>query len=138
MKTAGPYAGVAVLVPCYNEELTVAKVVGDFTRVLPGGEKLGAYHAAEIGYVFGNRMAWLPHEPVDDTLSDAMAGYWTQFAATGNPNRNGLPEWPAYAATTDQHLELGSEVKVGSGLVHEACDVVDQGLRAQWQTGGTK
>ena len=109
-----------------------------FTRVLPGGEKLGAYHAAEIGYVFGNRMAWLPHEPVDDTLSDAMASYWTQFAATGNPNRAGLPEWPAYAATTDQHLELGSEVEVGSGLVHEACDVVDQGLRAQWQTGGTK
>lgn len=28
-------AGVAVLIPCYNEELTVGKVVDDFRRVLP-------------------------------------------------------------------------------------------------------
>jgi para-nitrobenzyl esterase len=109
-----------------------------FTRVLPGGEKLGAYHAAEIGYVFGNRMAWLPHEAVDDKLSDVMGRYWTQFAATGNPNGSGLPEWPAYTMKTDQHLELGSDVKVGSGLLREPCDVFEQGLRAQWQTGGTR
>jgi len=37
---AGPFAGVAVLVPCYNEELTVAKVVADFTQALPGAEIL--------------------------------------------------------------------------------------------------
>ena len=33
-----PYAGVAVLVPCYNEELTVAKVVTDFAQALPGAQ----------------------------------------------------------------------------------------------------
>ena len=37
---AAPFAGVAVLVPCYNEELTVAKVVADFTQALPGAEIL--------------------------------------------------------------------------------------------------
>ena len=26
---------IAVLIPCYNEEKTVAKVVSDFRRVLP-------------------------------------------------------------------------------------------------------
>jgi glycosyltransferase involved in cell wall biosynthesis len=35
---AGPYADVAVVVPCCNEELTVAKVVADFTRALPGAQ----------------------------------------------------------------------------------------------------
>jgi para-nitrobenzyl esterase len=38
-----------------------------------------------------------------------MLGYWTQFAATGNPNAPGdagAPAWPSYAATTDQYLEL--------------------------------
>ena len=29
---------VAVLIPCYNEELTVAKVVSDFRAVLPEAE----------------------------------------------------------------------------------------------------
>ena len=33
-----PYAGVAVLVPCYNEELTVAKVVTDFAQAVPGAQ----------------------------------------------------------------------------------------------------
>jgi glycosyltransferase involved in cell wall biosynthesis len=37
-KSAGAYVGVAVLVPCYNEELTVKKVVGDFARALPGAQ----------------------------------------------------------------------------------------------------
>ena len=41
-----------------------------------------------------------------------MLGYWTQFAATGNPNAPGnaadagTPAWPSYAATTDQYMEL--------------------------------
>ena len=30
------YSNVAVLVPCYNEAVTIAKVVDDFRRVLPG------------------------------------------------------------------------------------------------------
>ena len=34
--TAGAHPSVAVLVPCFNEEATVAKVVEDFRRALPG------------------------------------------------------------------------------------------------------
>jgi glycosyltransferase involved in cell wall biosynthesis len=37
-QSAGPYADVAVVVPCYNEQLTVAKVVTDFTQALPGAQ----------------------------------------------------------------------------------------------------
>jgi glycosyltransferase involved in cell wall biosynthesis len=39
-QSAGPYADVAVVVPCYNEQLTVAKVVADFTQALPGAQIL--------------------------------------------------------------------------------------------------
>lgn len=39
-RVTGPFTGVAVLVPCYNEALTVAKVVADFARALPGAEIL--------------------------------------------------------------------------------------------------
>jgi carboxylesterase type B len=38
-----------------------------------------------------------------------MLGYWTTFAATGNPNREtegGAPAWPAYASASDQYLEI--------------------------------
>ena len=102
-----------------------------FTRVLPGGESLGAYHSAEIGYVFGTKESWLPLEPVDHELSESMARFWVQFAATGNPNVAGLPEWLPYDQATDRHLELGNTIAAGAGLTRETCDLVQLGLRAQ-------
>ncbi len=30
-----------------------------------------------------------------------MTGYWTQFAATGDPNGGTNPHWPIFAATAD-------------------------------------
>ncbi len=27
-------------------------------------------------------------------MSEAMASYWVNFVKTGNPNGNGLPNWP--------------------------------------------
>jgi para-nitrobenzyl esterase len=102
-----------------------------FTRVMPGGESLGAYHAAEIGYVFGNRESWLPVQPEDEALSERMMQYWTQFAATGNPNRPGLPEWPQHDATADRYLDLGTDVTAKSALQRDACDLVQNVLRAQ-------
>lgn len=33
-----PPGSVAVLIPCYNEEVTIGKVIDDFRRVLPGAE----------------------------------------------------------------------------------------------------
>ena len=39
-KALGQYPGVAVIVPCYNEEMTVGKVVGEFARALPGAQIL--------------------------------------------------------------------------------------------------
>ena len=102
-----------------------------FTRVLPGGEALGAYHSAEIGYVFGTKESWLPLEPVDATLSDAMATYWVQFATKGDPNAPSLPAWPVYEQTSDRHLELGRVIAPSEGLTRDACDLVQTALRAQ-------
>lgn len=99
-----------------------------FTRVPPGATQLGAFHALEIGYVFGNLVPILPtpdpetyFDDTDRALSETMMRYWTQFAANGDPNQKELPPWPAYDAKTDQYLELGDNVQVKSGLCTEAC-----------------
>ncbi|MEE8528005.1 MAG: carboxylesterase family protein, partial [Gammaproteobacteria bacterium] len=85
-----------------------------FTRQRPGpgGEKLGAYHGTEIPYVFGTHDAWLPTEPIDEQLTDAVMDYWVRFARSGDPNVPGRPEWPLYRAEKPAVLELGEQIHV--------------------------
>lgn len=99
-----------------------------FTRV-PLGNPLGAFHSVEIPYVFGNAGLFTSLgglEQADYDLSAAMMGYWTRFAATGDPNGGGAPAWPKYQADTDQHLELGDAIRTGAGLYRQACDLADK------------
>ena len=56
------------------------------------GGLVGAAHTTELSYLFNQ-------DPLTDTqrqLSDVMIGYWTNFAARGDPNGKGLANWPAY------------------------------------------
>jgi len=68
----------------------------------------GAFHSDEISYVFGT-LALRPGavwRPTDWVLSEKMGEYWTNFAKTGNPNGEGLVQWPEYKAQdwTVMHL----------------------------------
>jgi para-nitrobenzyl esterase len=77
------------------------------------GEAHGAYHSAEIEFVFGN-LAFkdLPWRPQDKALSDLMSTYWSNFAKTGDLNGPSLPHWPAYNAEASypvMHLDASSQ-----------------------------
>ena len=106
-----------------------------FTRVPPAADadRYGAYHTAEIPYVFNNLGGggryWFANRDYDDTdrqLSDVMASYWVNFAATGNPNGDGLPEWPAYTRTDESAMELGDVVQVRQGVRAERLDFFER------------
>lgn len=85
-----------------------------FSRDLPGedlkapnGSPImpGAFHSSELWYVFGTLdKCWRPMEKGDYELSERMVSYWTNFAKTGNPNGEGLPEWKPCTGS-DNHIQ---------------------------------
>jgi len=63
------------------------------------GGKLGAPHTSEIPFVWDNTdipKVMTTGSPAEKVLAAKMSGAWIQFAKTGNPNHDDLPNWPAY------------------------------------------
>jgi len=101
-----------------------------FAQVPPtqGGKSFGAHHAAELPYVFGEMTpsADAPWRDEDRKVSELMMGYWTQFAATGDPNKPGLPAWPAFDKKNDVYLTLAPTPKTGTGLNRDGAALFDR------------
>jgi para-nitrobenzyl esterase len=66
---------------------------------------LGAFHGAEVQYLFDVGF-FFEFTPAQQQLSQAMVDYWTNFAATGDPNGGSLPTWSPYDPISDQFQSL--------------------------------
>lgn len=74
----------------------------------------GASHASEIQYLFpfaspsgvGLNLPQTPLDANQQKLSERMVGYWTEFAKSGDPNREGQPHWPRFHRDRQVMLSL--------------------------------
>ena len=106
-----------------------------FTRVPPSrNQTIGAYHAAEISFVFDSHLPLVKLNESDRKLTDRMVSYWTNFAKTGNPNGERLPEWPATSPEGDVWMELGPSPKPIEGLRARKLDILEEALRQRIDT----
>lgn len=97
----------------------------------PAGDKngvLGAFHAMEIGYVFGADFLCPLTTEADANLSNAMMSYWVNFAAKGDPNGPGLPDWQTYNSNADQWMELSETVGMAGVERASKYNVVMKGI----------
>jgi para-nitrobenzyl esterase len=108
--------------------------VGDDTA----SRRRGAYHSAEITFVFGRPrpiLATAGRAAYDSTLADAMSDYWVAFATRGDPNgppaAGRRPRWPAYDRAADVALELGPEIAPRPALRRAVYDSLDRAARAR-------
>jgi para-nitrobenzyl esterase len=105
----------------------------EFARAAPGREAAGAAHGTEVPYVFGNldRIANPPHyDATDRQVASAMQTYWTNFAKTGDPNGEGLPNWPKFDPAQRAYLEFTAEGPVArAGLRRQFCDLYTDNLK---------
>lgn len=111
-----------------------------FTRVGDdsASRRRGAYHSAEITFVFGRPrplLASAGRTAYDSTLAEAMSDYWVAFATSGDPNgppaAGRWPRWPAYTAAGDSTMELGAEIAPRVGVRRTVYDSLDAIGRAR-------
>jgi para-nitrobenzyl esterase len=78
------------------------------------GKDLGAYHGAELAYVFGNFVPpeW-PWAETDRKLAQTVSQYWVNFATNGDPNAPGLPQWPAFDPNASSVLYIDKTITPG-------------------------
>ncbi len=101
-----------------------------FARPYRGGstllESFGAFHGAELPYVFGDLdISGYDPPPEEEALSSAMGAAWAMLAGSGRPGAvEGVP-WPQYATGDDPFLMLDVPVSAQDGVRTEQCDFWD-------------
>jgi para-nitrobenzyl esterase len=56
----------------------------------------GAFHAAEVPYLFPDQRFLADSTPAQRRLSEQMLRYWANFAHAADPNGPDLPPWPPF------------------------------------------
>jgi len=104
---------------------------------------VGAGHAVEIPFVFGNldlggmgQYVFDPdRRPAADALSEAMMGYWAEFARTGNPGRGtggDQPRWLPWDVSSDDGVRmLILDTPADGGLRMSTESVTREGVLAE-------
>jgi carboxylesterase 2 len=81
-----------------------------------------ADHGSEVYFVLGNilKMDGPALASIEDIhLCHLLMKYWVNFATSGNPNGDGLTNWPQYSEQTKQHMTLKLPLVASSHLKQE-------------------
>ncbi len=99
-----------------------------------------APHGSEMPYVF-RHLDQIPatlYTDEDRKLSETMATYWTNFAKKGNPNGEGLPQWPVFKAREPTVMYLDSTPHTGPVPNLDKLTVLDEYFAWKRASGRTQ
>lgn len=99
----------------------------------PGRRGAGAYHSGDLAYAFANvGLVGIDWDDRDRELSEQISQYWVNFATTGNPNGEGVPEWPKYDRATEPAMHFATDGTAATSKVRETkLDLFDRSYQVQ-------
>ena len=90
----------------------------------------GSPHGQDVPYVFMTLDPGSPNTTKTDLeLSESIGTYWTNFAKYGDPNGEGVPEWPVFSEETPDVMYLGPTPHVGPVPSAESLEILDSYFR---------
>lgn len=98
---------------------------------LSSERELGAFHSAEIQFVFGHpaELGRRSFRGPEVGIGDAMSAYWTAFATDADPADAGGVRWPAFEPdASDEHLIIDADVRIGTGADRDVCELFEAAL----------
>ncbi len=105
-----------------------------WNRVPPGkNQTIGAFHSAELPFVFDTSEPILGYSDEDKLLTAQMVSYWTNFAKSGNPNGESVPNWPQYGGANWLAMEAntGMKTRVVQNWRGDKLDALSEGLETK-------
>ena len=108
-----------------------------FSRIPPSKKQtIGAFHSAEIPFVFDSTVKTLGLTDDDTALTEHMVSYWTNFAKSANPNggagKETIPHWPQYGGENWMHFSGNTgrpAAKVETHIRADKRSALDEGLQ---------
>ena len=88
---------------------------------------LRSLHCLELPFVFNNierhrSITGGGHEAM--ILGDTMSSAWINFAKTGNPNTESLPEWEPYTTNNESLMIFDKTCELKKGHDKELMDII--------------
>ena len=90
-------------------------------------EWIGSPHGAEVAPMFGNFLS--PVGPKDDETRKVGAMFrsaFVEFAKTGSPGGEGIPEWPEYTEANDTWMVFGSAPVTRRNVLRGRLDLIEK------------
>lgn len=103
----------------------------------------GSVHGNELNFCFNTLNLSKNELPVvteaDRKLADVMSSVWAQFAHTGNPNIEALPEWLPYSAENGETMVFDHKIQLWHNHDRKLMEIVNRNcfkLLEEWKGKG--
>jgi len=94
-----------------------------FDKIRDGvkSKEMGAYHGAELPYIFNTHDDWLPTSSRDIFITKSIQDYWINFISSGNPNSGNI-EWKKFKSTKSNVLSFDNEISMKTSQAVQVCN----------------
>lgn len=116
--------------PVYSYYFSYTGAVPPDAKFAEGiGRDLGAFHGAEITFALRTQAERGPLSAEQKLLMERVSGYWLNLARKGDPNGQGLPNWPRHIPGQPTILHIDAKTALPGPLDdHERMELLGRAM----------